>query len=58
MTECPQSYITAESLAWIEAYQAGRVFGFGDVSELSARTVDAFCVLELEVAKERKHGEE
>lgn len=55
--ECPQSYITAESLAWIEAYQAGRVFGFGDVSELSARTVDAFCVLELELAKEKKHGE-
>ena len=58
VSECPKSYITAESLAWIEAYQAGRVFGFGDVFELPARTVDAFCVLELELAKEKKHGEE
>ena len=56
--ECPKSYITADSLAWIEEYQAGRVFGFGDVSELPARTVDAFCVLELEIAREKNHGEE
>lgn len=56
--ECPRSFITAESLAWIERYQAGRVFGFGDVLGLPARTVDAFCVLQLELAREKKHGEE
>ena len=57
-TECPQSFITADSVAWIERYQAGRVFGFGDVLQLPAKTVDAFCVLELETAREKKHGEE
>ena len=57
-TECPTSFISAESLGWIERYQAARVFGFGDVMELPARTVDAFCVLELELAREKRHGEE
>ena len=57
-TQCPTSFISAESLAWIERYQAGRVFGFGDVMELPARTVDAFCVLELELAREKRHGDE
>ena len=58
VSECPKSYITAASLAWIEEYQTGRAFGFSDVSGLPARTVDAFCVLELELAREKEHGEE
>ena len=57
-TQCPTSFISAESLAWIERYQAARVFGFGDVMDLPARTVDAFCVLELELAREKRHGDE
>jgi hypothetical protein len=57
-TECPKSYISSESLAWIERYQAGRVFGFGDVLTLPARAVDAFCVLETEIAKEKRDGDE
>ena len=36
-TECPTSFITAESLSWIERYQVARVFGFGDPMELPAR---------------------
>lgn len=57
-SECPKSFITAESLEFIERYQAGRVFGFGDVLRLPARVVDAFCVLELEMAKEKRDGNE
>ena len=57
-TECPRSYITPESLALMERYQAGRVFGFGDVLTLGARVVDAFSVLELEIAREKRDGNE
>jgi hypothetical protein len=34
------------------------VFGFGPVSDLPARVVDAFSVLEKELAAERNHDEE
>lgn len=58
LTECPKPLITPESEEWLERYQVGRVFGFGNVQELPARTVDAFCVLEKELAAERNHDEE
>lgn len=57
LTQCPKSTITAQSEEWLESYQVGRVFGFGDVALLPARTVDAFCVLEKELAAERNHDD-
>jgi hypothetical protein len=50
--------ITPESSEWLERYQVGRVFGFGDLSSMPARLVDAFCVLEKELAAERNHDDE
>jgi hypothetical protein len=58
LTECPKSLITPQSEEWLERYQVGRVFGFGSMNELPARVVDAFCVLEKELAAERNHDEE
>jgi hypothetical protein len=56
--ECPKSYITPESLTLIEEFHVRKLFGFGDISELPARTVDAFCVLERQSIAERRNGNE
>lgn len=58
VTECPKSYITAESLSWIEEFHVRKLFGFGDVTNLPARAVDAFCTLERETVAERIHANE
>ena len=55
--ECPTSYITAETLTFVEEYHARRMFGFGDVAALPARTVDAFSILERESVMERAHAD-
>lgn len=55
--ECPTSFITGESLTFVEEYNARRQFGFGDVGTLPARTVDAFHVLEREFVSERLHAD-
>jgi hypothetical protein len=48
--------ITGESLAFLEEFQYRRVFGdFAGMGNLPARTVDAFCLLEQLMAKERTH---
>jgi hypothetical protein len=55
-TACPKSIITGESLAFLEEYQARRLFGdFGHISSLPAKTADAFCLIEQLVAKEKSH---
>lgn len=56
VTSCPKSVITGESTAFLEEYQARRLFGdFARLAELPARTVDAFCLLEQLIAKEKSH---
>ena len=55
---CPRSYIAPESVTWLEEFHVRKVFGFGNWQELPARTVDAFCVLERELAMERSDGHE
>jgi hypothetical protein len=56
--ECPQSYITAESLAYIEEFFTWKLFGHADHYTLAAKTVDAFFVLEREWLKEQRHGQD
>ena len=56
--ECPKSYITAESLTWIEEFQVRKLFGFGDVMSLPARAVDAFGTLERESIAERMNADQ
>jgi hypothetical protein len=56
-TQCPKSYVTAGSLEWIEAYFAWKTLGVVE-GTMTARQVDAFCVLENELRKETRHGQE
>jgi hypothetical protein len=54
VSACPKSLISGASLSFLEEYQARKQFGgFGNVAEMEARSVDAFCLLEQLVAKER-----
>ena len=58
VSECPKSYISPESLTWLEEFKVRKLFGFGDVMNLPARVVDAFCTLEKESITERMNGDE
>jgi hypothetical protein len=53
LTECPKSFITAESLDLLDRFYAAKLFGFGNFGELPARVADAFCVLEQQLAEEK-----
>lgn len=54
---CPKSYITAESIGWVEEFLVRRRLSATNFAELSARQVDAFLVLENELAKELRDGQ-
>ncbi len=45
-TQCPKSIITAESLSFLDEFQAWKQAGILDVSRLSARSADALTILE------------
>ncbi len=44
-TECPRSYVTAESVAWLERFAVWRRFGGPGVEGMSAREGEAMSVL-------------
>lgn len=50
-TVCPKSYITGQSMAWLEEYLVRRKLGQKGIENLEARAVEAFVILEHEVAK-------
>jgi hypothetical protein len=52
LDQCPKPYITAESLALLEEFFLRRRFRAFSVGELSARQIDAFLILERELAAE------
>jgi len=54
LTTCPTSYITAESLAFLEEFQAWKVMGLSNCFDLPARLVDAIVTLENELVLEKK----
>ena len=54
---CPKSYITAESVGWVEEFLVRRRLGGIKFEELTARQVEAFLILEKALAGEMKHGE-
>lgn len=54
---CPVSYITGQSLAWIEEYAVWKMLRAPMIEELPAKTVEAFCLLESELGKEASSGE-
>ena len=54
--ECPRSYISPDSLSWLEAFHVWRLGGKDELFRYSAKTVEAFSVLESELLKERENG--
>jgi len=55
---CPKSYITAESLTLVEEFFVRRRLGGMTFTELSARQVEAFVILEKALATEMKDGQQ
>jgi hypothetical protein len=53
---CPKSYITSQSMAWLEEYFVRRRFGRTQIEELGARDVEAFVILEHEMASAATNG--
>ena len=49
MNECPKSFITAQSMAWLEEYFVRQKFGERGIDGLGARDVEAFLILESEL---------
>ncbi len=45
---CPVSYVTAESLAFLQEFHAWKLLGGADLWSLPARTAGAFQILEME----------
>ena len=52
MTECPVSYVSAESITLLEQFHVWRLADRGELREYPARTVEAFAILENLVMKE------
>ncbi len=57
LTTCPTSYIRAESWRLLEQFYAWKLLGGVTIDSLPARSVDAFYLLEQELAKERSYAE-
>lgn len=55
--ECPKSFVTAESIGWLEEFQIWKRLGYPNVTEMTARQVEAMLVLEAELMEEVKRGE-
>jgi hypothetical protein len=55
---CPKSFITAQSLAWVEEYLVRRKLGQRGIEGLGAREVEAFLILEHELAGALQGAEE
>jgi len=50
--ECPVSYVTGDSMAWLEYFYAQEALGGGgDLLSWPARRVDAMVVLKVEMRK-------
>jgi hypothetical protein len=49
---CPKSYVTAESVGLLEEFLVRRKLGGLPCEQLSARTAEAFVLLEREMDKE------
>lgn len=52
--ECPRSYVSAQSIAFIEAFSVHKKFGGTAIDVRAAREVEAFLILEGELQEEAK----
>ncbi len=54
---CPKSYLSGESRAWLDEFQAWKRLGYPDPRTLSAREVHAMVILEQELLSEVQRGQ-
>jgi hypothetical protein len=54
--ECPRSYITANSVEWLERFVVRKRLGRPEIWELGAREAEAMLLLEQELAEEVSRG--
>jgi len=54
LDQCPKAYITQESLSLLEEFFVRRRLGRFEAEQLSARQIDAFMILEKELAAEHE----
>ena len=54
---CPKSYLSGDSRAWLDEFQAWKRLGYPDLRTLSAREVHAMVILEQELLSEVKRGQ-
>ena len=54
VNSCPKSYVSAQSLAWLEEFRTWKLLGRSGYRGMAAKTVDAFCVLESEWIKQNR----
>ena len=58
ITSCPTSYISVQSLSFLEEFHVWKLFGCADVYKIPARLAEAFFVLEGELRSEGEHAAE
>ncbi len=54
--ECPKSFVTSASLAFLEEFFVRRRLGIEGSMEMEARKVDAFLILRDEMEREERDG--
>ena len=54
---CPTSYVTAQSLAWIEEFFVRRKLGQKMTDTMGSKDVDAFVILQEQLGEQVASGE-
>jgi hypothetical protein len=52
--ECPKSFVSGQSIAFVEAFALWKRFGRDAVERRTAREVEAFLILDSELAEETR----
>jgi hypothetical protein len=55
---CPKSYISAASQTLVEEFMVRKRLGERGLHDISAKQVEAFLLLEEQLAAEMKHGQQ
>lgn len=56
LTECPRSYVTGESITWLEQFAVWKQLGGSAIEVQEARTLDAFLILEAELSAKEDYA--
>jgi hypothetical protein len=54
--ECPKSFITAQSIVWVEEFFAWKSLQLNLSFDLNAKQAEAFLILEEQLQREKQNG--